>query len=205
MRWFWKAWFLLDRHTSGSLLAGAQGPSRGDLALGVIPCFFGSACFYVFFAAFGRLLGMLGRLGAFRIFVSLPGSLGACGAHVFVASFGGFLRVLRPLFGHAILLLIVCGVIVPREPELHALTTGRSPGSLPGSGPFLFVLADVCVSIKAVPDLSRFIHTRTYSCRQCAQPARTRARRVASIEPGPPRRETPRFLAVSRGRSRPVR
>jgi hypothetical protein len=33
-----------------------------DLALRIVPGFFGSAFFYVFVAAFGELLGMLGRL-----------------------------------------------------------------------------------------------------------------------------------------------
>ncbi len=104
----------------------------------VVPGFFGSAFFYVFFAAFGGLLSMLGRLRSLRIFVGLPGSLGACGVYVFDAPFGGFLCVPRPLFDHPNLLLIVCGVIVPQEPELHARSSAGVPAHRQDSGRFYY-------------------------------------------------------------------
>ncbi len=124
-----------------------KGRQEGDLTLRVVPDFFGSAFFCVFFAAFGRLLGRLGRLGPLRSFVGFSGSLGACDAYVFVAAFGGFLRVPWPLFGHPVLLLIVRSFHCP--PGTRTSRTNHRPEPRP----FLFVLANVCVSIKAVDDL----------------------------------------------------
>jgi hypothetical protein len=63
--------------------------------------------------------------------------------------------MLRPLFGHPDLLLIVRGVIVPWEPNFTPLSPAEAPAHR--QEPCLFVMADVCVSIKAVADLSRSV------------------------------------------------
>jgi hypothetical protein len=86
------------------------------LLLTTIPCPVGAGCVHVFLAAFGWLLGMLGRKRLFCGFVGFSGSFSAGGLNVFVAALCRFLRMLCALLAHLTLLRTsLCALLCTRS------------------------------------------------------------------------------------------